>query len=268
MKQVEDEPRYECNSKIDGTKVWYYFNPPKPEEGDEIRKEGIKKIIIGAIIAIFGVSFFVSMSETFGTILLVILVAAGFVGYGLLKVKKGKEKKAELISKIVSDEEYDEMEAVMMKDIMQKGLVSLTLDEDEIKEAEPIVLHGYRNEGRTKKGKDGKYRGSENYVTIFYFTKESLYVYTYDFSTISMATLEGSTTLFYTDIVSVSINVYKPKEKNNSKVNEDEEATFNLKIIEISTLGGNTLKYSFIDSEEINKSLMGMQSLFREKKKA
>ena len=25
-----EEPKYDCNEKIDGTKVYYYFNPPKP----------------------------------------------------------------------------------------------------------------------------------------------------------------------------------------------------------------------------------------------
>lgn len=268
MKNIEEEPKYPCNSVIDGTKVWYYFNPPQIEEADEIKKDGMKKIAIGAIIALFGVAFMVSMSETFGMILLVLLVAGGFVAYGMFKVKQAKEKKAEMLSKVVSDEEYDAMEKTMMKDIMQKGLATLALDEDEIKEADPIVLHGYRNEGRIKKGKDGRNRGSQNYVTIFYFTKESLYVYTYEFSMINTETLEGSTTLFYSDIVSVSINVYKPKERVAQKNEGNDDSDFNLKLIEISTLGGNTLKYSFIDSEEVNKSLMGMQSLFREKKKA
>lgn len=41
---VVQEPKYDCNKKIDGTKVWYYFNPPQVEEGDEIIKDGKEKI--------------------------------------------------------------------------------------------------------------------------------------------------------------------------------------------------------------------------------
>lgn len=41
-KSVVKEPKYDCNEKIDGTKVYYYFNSPKPEQGDEKKKQGIK----------------------------------------------------------------------------------------------------------------------------------------------------------------------------------------------------------------------------------
>lgn len=33
-----EEPKYDCNEKIDGTKVYYYFNPPRPEQEDEKKK--------------------------------------------------------------------------------------------------------------------------------------------------------------------------------------------------------------------------------------
>lgn len=50
-----EEPKYDCNEKIDGTKVYYYFNPPRPEQEDEKKKDGIKKIVIGAVLIILAI---------------------------------------------------------------------------------------------------------------------------------------------------------------------------------------------------------------------
>ena len=49
-KAVAEETKYDCNEKIDGVKVYNYFNPPKPEQGDSKKKDGIKKIVWGVIV--------------------------------------------------------------------------------------------------------------------------------------------------------------------------------------------------------------------------
>ena len=260
-----EEPKYDCNEKIDGTKVYYYFNPPKPEQEDENKKDGIKKIIIGvaliilAIIARVKVAFINPVIYLTYIVLAMVAIGVIFIAVGAFKIKKAIETKAQLEAKKVSDEEYDEMERIMLQDIKEKGMRTLNLDEDEIKEADPLILHRYASGGDSKKGDDDKYRSTEHVSTVFYFTSDSLFVYKYSFSMKNKITSEETLTLFYTDIVSVLVGAVDSK--------AGEEDSFGLRQLTISSTGGQTVTYQFVASNEINASINAMQSLFRSKKK-
>lgn len=253
--QIE-ESKYNCNEKIDGTKVYYYFNPPNLEEEEEKKKDGIKKIAIGTIIIILYIIFGIKITFISAGIALFSIV---YIIIGFSKVKNSKKNKAELESKLVSDEEYDKMERIMLQDIKEKGLQNLNLDEEEVSEAEPLILHRYSSGGVTKKGDDNKYRSTEHVSTAFYFAKDSLFIYKYSFSMKNNVTSEETLTLYYSDIVSVLVGSV---EKNNG-----DDDSFGLQQLQIATYGGQTFTYQFISSDEIKKSINAMQSLFRSKKK-
>ena len=260
---VVQEPKYDCNEKIDGTKVWYYFNPPKIEEGDEIIKDGKEKIKNGIIFIIVAIVLFILLIKKIKTVFFISLIAIALGVVAILrgknKIKKGEEKKEELRKKIVTDQEYDRMEQIMLNDVVQKGMDNLNLDEDEIKEADPLVLHRYDNGGVAKRGEDGRDRCSEIVSTVFYFTSDTLFVYSYRFSMICKVFVEESTTLFYTDIVSTKIKKFEAQSGQSDALR--------VSTVEISTVGGQIFTYQFIDSPGINKSLNAMQSFFRSKKK-
>lgn len=261
-----EEPKYDCNEKIDGTKVYYYFNPPKPEQGDEKRKGGIENIVWGVIIFVLAIVAKIKVTfitpEEILTYIVLCMMAVGMIliVVGTFTIKKAAELKAELQSKIVSDEEYDRMEWTMFQDIKEKGMCSLNLDEDEIKEADPLILHRYGSGGESKRGEDDKYRSTEHVSTVFYFTSDSLFVYKYSFSMKSKVTSEETMTLFYSDIVSVLVGSV------DTKVGEED--SFGLRQLTISSTGGQTVTYQFVASDDINISINAMQSLFRSKKKA
>lgn len=186
-------------------------------------------------------------------------VGAILILVGVLTIQKAAKLKAELEAKIVSDEEYDRMEWVMLQDIKEKGMKYLNLDEDEIKEADPLILHRYASGGESRKGADDKYRSTEHVSTVFYFTSDSLFVYKYSFSMKNKITGEETMTLFYSDIVSVQVGAIDSK--------AGEEDSFGLRQLSISSSGGQTVTYQFVASNEINTSINAMQSLFRSKKK-
>lgn len=260
-----EEPKYDCNEKIDGTKVYYYFNPPKPEQEDEKKKDGIKKIVIGVALIILAIVARAKVTFIDPVIFLTYIsfgIAAIGIIYilvGVFKIKKSIKDKADLEAKIVSDEEYDRMEYIMLQDIKEKGLQNLNLDEEEVNEAEPLILHRYSSGGVSKKGNDDRYRSTEHVSTVFYFSSDSLFVYKYSFSMKSTVTGEETLTLYYADIVSVLVGAVETK--------AGDEDSFGLRQLTIATSGGQTFTYQFVASDEIKASINAMQSLFRSKKK-
>lgn len=264
-KEAIDEPKYDCNEKIDGTKVYYYFNPPRPEQEDFKKKDGIKKIVWGVVLIVLAIVAkvkvtFISPEKILNYIVLgIIAIAAILILVGVLMIKRAEKRKKDLESKIVSDEEYDQMERIMLQNIKEKGMKYLNLDEDEIKEADPLILHRYATGGESRKGDDEKYRSTEHISTVFYFTADSLFIYKYSFSMRNKITSEETLTLFYSDIVSVQVGAIDSK--------AGEEDSFGLRQLSISSSGGQTATYQFVASDEINVSINAMQSLFRSKKR-
>jgi len=262
-KVIPEEPRYNCGGDIDGRKVYNYFNPPEAQilQGKQKIKDGIKKIAIGVGIAVLGIGFKIASKEIpWGLMFVLLLVGAVVILIGVLGKMKGDEIVANGESKRVSDAEYDRMEAVMFNGIVKKGMEYLNLDEDEVAESEPLVLHRYLPSGIRKTGADGKTRCTENVATVFFFSADTLYTYEHKFSMMNTVTSDSTMTLFYTDIVSVQVNAVD--------VNDAEEGSIaGIKNLTIGTVGGQQFQYSFVSTEQTNRSINAMQSLFRIKKK-
>lgn len=271
-KVVAEEPKYDCGGPVDGTKVYYYFNPPesKIQEGKEKKSGGIKKIVIGAVLAVAGIAIQIKFQPFTALVLLAILaVAAVIILIGVLAIKKGEQIVKEEEAKRVSDSEYDQIENIMTKDIVQKGMEYLNLDEDEVSEAEPLVLHRYDfSHGKSKKGEDDVWRSTDNVMTVFFFSTDTLYTYEHTFSMMNTVTSDSTMTLFYSDIVSVQVSAVDVNwsQEEKEKYNTDGKVA-GVKLLTIATTGGQNFGYKFASSDQINRSINAMQSLFRSKKK-
>lgn len=271
-KVVAEEPKYECGGPVDGTKVYYYFNPPESQiqTGKEKRAGGIKKIVIGAIIAVLAIVIEIAFTPfSAGVLLGILAIAAIVILVGVFAKKKGEEIVKNEEAKRVSDSEYDQIESAMLKDIVQKGMEYLNLDEDEVSEAEPLVLHRYTyNSGKAKKGEDDMWRSTENVSTVFFFSTDTLYTYEHTFSMMNTVTSDSTMTLFYTDIVSVQVSAVDVNMTQADKEKSDSDGKIaGVKLLTIGTTGGQNLQYRFASSDQINRSINAMQSLFRSKKK-
>jgi len=273
-KVVAEEPKYDCGGPVDGTKVYYYFNPPESQiwEGKEKKSKSTKKIVIGAIIIIASIAIQIKFGLLPTSVMLgALAIAALLILIGVLGRKKGEEIIKREEAKRVSDSEYDQIESVMLKDIVQKGMDYLNLDEDEVSEAEPLVLHRYSyDSGIARRGDDDKWRSTDNVSTVFFFSADTLYTYEHAFSMMNTVTSDSTTTLFYTDIVSVqvsAVDVNKNKEDDDDELDNSEGKIAGIKLLTIATTGGQMFKYRFISSNQINRSINAMQSLFRSKKK-
>ena len=253
--------KYSCDERIDGTKIYNYFNPPDLSVVEEERSEALRPLLIGIGVIVAGIAFKI-LFDWFPWWLMLLAILGGAVAIAIFVFarKHAIQLEAELKERVVSDAEFDAMEAEILQGVMERGLQKMNLDEDEVREAPPLILHQYREGGKEKRGADGVLRCSEHISTIFYFTQDTLFIYRYLFSMIDTATKEEKRTIFYSDIVSVA-----ETEINLGKVRQDE--SWVMKELVISLSGGQTGRYSFISSDETDRRINGMQSLFRNKKR-
>lgn len=106
----------------------------------------------------------------------------------------------------MKDEEYDMMVAgYLSQDHRSKALSRIGLDEDELKEIEPICFHGYDfSRAYARKGSDGLWRSSSYQISWLFFSANQLYLYQ---DTINFDCDEKRTSteeLFYKDVTSFS----------------------------------------------------------------
>lgn len=106
----------------------------------------------------------------------------------------------------MKDEEYDMMVAgYLSQDHRSKALSRIGLDEDELKEIEPICFHGYNfNRAYARKGADGLWRSSSYQISWLFFSDNQVYFYQ---DTINFDCDEKRTSteeFFYKDVTSFS----------------------------------------------------------------
>ncbi|MCR5250822.1 MAG: hypothetical protein K6E50_09485 [Lachnospiraceae bacterium] len=253
--------KYQCDERMDGVKIYNYFNPPDLSMVKEERDEALRLLLIGIVAIVVSIAIKI-IFHGFPWWLMLLGILGGGIGIAIfvLARKHADRIEAELKTREVSDDEFDAMEAEVLKGVMQRGLEKMNLDEDEVKEAPPLILHQYREGGKEKRGEDGRLRCSEHVSTVFYFTQDTLFIYRYIFSMVDTVTKEEKRTIFYSDIVSVA-----ETELNMGKARQDESWT--LKELKISLSGGQTGSYMFMASPETDRRINGMQSLFRNKKR-
>lgn len=204
-------------------------------------------IVIGAIIFLAGVSG--SAGAAFFGIL---LIAAG-VAYIVLKTKGTP-----------TDQEYDSAVQKQLDGLKAKALSKLGIDEDEVKEIEPIVLGGYDFDhyNLCKLGKDNKWRTNRYEVIYLFFSQNEVHCYSYEFCTTEEKKTESTDVYFYQDIVSASTASTSAKLTDDKGVQKDYE----YESFKLTTAGGTALNVSMRDVDEAQRSINAMRQLLRAKK--
>lgn len=161
--------------------------------------------------------------------LILILIVVAFVAYAIfhapdseatetvLKQKTRTEGQKKVIRYFLNDggclsdhrmkdEEYDMMVLdYLNQDHRSKALSRIGLDEDELKEIEPICFHGYNfNRAYARKGTDGLWRSSSYQISWLFFSDNQVYFYQ---DTINFDCDEKRTSteeFFYKDVTSFS----------------------------------------------------------------
>ena len=169
----------------------------------------------------------------------------------------------------ISDAEYDEMVAQVINscNFKQKALDKIGMDEDELKEIEPVHFEGYQFEKAfSKQGDDNKWRSSKYQVSWLFFSTNQLFLYQYTFNMDEDGKKEATEEYFYKDITNFSTSsdtvetfVY------NTKTDKDELVNVNSNRFAI-TVPGDKFYCSLEQSDYTEQAIRGMKSLLRDKK--
>ncbi len=174
------------------------------------------------------------------------------------------------LNKVVSTSQYDEMLANILTkyDFRQMALNKIALDEEELKEIEPVHFEGFvfDKNSLSKHCEDGKWRSSKYQVTWIFFNVSQLFIYQYTFNTNQDGKSERTEEYFYKDITSfstssdtVETSVFNPVTKLSSIENVDSNR---FAII----VPGDKFYCSMRQSDYTERVIQGMKSLLRDKK--
>lgn len=213
------------------------------------------------------------LSAGIGLLLILILKGAAGVIVGLLLIafgvflvinqKKKIQAEKDRIQKekdaIPTDAQYDGEVVKALNNLRQKALNKLGIDEDEVKEIEPISFDGYVYKGATelKRGADGLFRTNKYECVQLFFSQNEVHCYTFNFDTTSDKHFESTDVYFYKDIVSVSTSSESEKVK---------DTTVEYETFKLTTAGGTALQVSLRDVNNAQRSINAMRSLLRQKK--
>ena len=166
-----------------------------------------------------------------------------------------------------TDEEYDKSVQSNIPDLRSRALQKLGVDEDEVKEIDPIVISGYRFKGASKfkKGADDKWRTNRYEAVVLYFSPREVHCYTYSFITTDSTVQEQTDVYFYRDIVTVSTSS-ESETVTDAKTGKRETANYESFVLR--TTGGNALSVAIDagNSDSVQRSINAMRQLLRQKK--
>lgn len=170
----------------------------------------------------------------------------------------------------ISDAEYDAMVKAILaqNDYRAKALAKIGLDEDQVKEIEPVHFEGYQFDKNSfsKQGVDGKYRSSKYQVSWLFFSATQVYLYQNTFNMDEDGKKEYTEEYFYKDITNFSTSTdtvetsfYDAKEKKGVLKNVDSNR-FAL------TVPGDKFYCSMDQNDYTEAAIQGMKAMLRDKK--
>lgn len=177
-----------------------------------------------------------------------------------------------LSKKPISDTEYDQMVKAVLNsnDYKQKALNKIGLDEDQVKEIEPVHFEGfqYDKQSLAKQGEDGKYRSSKYQVSWLFFSATQVYLYQNTFNMDEDGKKEATEEYFYRDITNFSTSsdtVETPVyDKTQDKVVLQNVDSNRFAI----TVPGDKFYCSLEQTDYTERAIQGMKAMLREKKNA
>ena len=172
----------------------------------------------------------------------------------------------------MTDADYDSMVASVRDslNLKQKALNKIGIDEDQLREIDPVFFEGYANENLFVGKQDGKLR-STWYETAWLFCSETqVYMYKYSWDMETDGKREKTEEYFYTDITNFNTSAEtveafniktgcNGKETSREKVNR-EYSSFGL------VVPGDNFRCSTSNSPNSESSVSAMKQKLREKK--
>ncbi|WP_296333202.1 hypothetical protein [uncultured Treponema sp.] len=183
------------------------------------------------------------------------------------------------LSKCISDSEYDLMvqKIATGTDWKQRALNKIGLDEDQLKEIDPIHFEGYYYDDKdstyAKYGRaDKKWRSSAYQISWLFFSEEQVYLYQYTFNMDEDGKSERTEEYFYKDITNFSSST-DTVEKDVPEISGcNNKVEFVKKPVDYTRFAlvvpGDKLYCSMDQSDEYEASIQGMKAKLREKKNA
>ena len=175
-----------------------------------------------------------------------------------------------LSKKPISDAEYDEMVLAVLRsnDYKKKALDKIGLDEDQVKEIEPVHFEGfqYDKQSLAKQGDDGKYRSSKYQVSWLFFSSTQVYLYQNTFNMDEDGNKESTEEYFYKDITNFSTSSdtvetpFYDKETGKDILKNVDSNRFAI------TVPGDKFYCSLEQNDYTENAIRGMKSMLREKK--
>ena len=177
-----------------------------------------------------------------------------------------------LSKKPISDAEYEELVTNFLNssDFKQKALSKIGLDEDQVKEIEPVHFEGYKydKDAMIKTGDDGIKRSSKYQVSWLFFSDTQVYLYQYTFFLDEDGREEHTEEYFYKDITNfttisdtVEASEYNPKDGRSYLVNVNSNRF-------AITVPGDKFYCSMEQNDYTESAIQGMKAKLREKKSA
>lgn len=177
-----------------------------------------------------------------------------------------------LSKKPISDAEYDQMvlDVLNSNDYKQKALNKIGLDEDQVKEIEPVHFEGFQfdKQSLAKQGDDGKYRSSKYQVSWLFFSTTQVYLYQNTFNMDEDGKKEATEEYFYKDITNFSTSSdtvetpFYDKEKMEDVLKNVDSNRFAI------TVPGDKFYCSLEQNDYTERAIQGMKAMLREKKNA
>jgi hypothetical protein len=177
-----------------------------------------------------------------------------------------------LSKKPITDEEYDAMviNVLNSENWKQKALNKIGLDEDQLKEIEPVQFEGYvfENAYSKKSDKDDLWRSSRYQISWLFFSATQLYAYQYTFNMDNFDKKEQTLEYFYKDVTNFATSSdTEETEVWNKKAKKFMKEKINSNRFTI-VVPGDKFYCSLKQNDETERAIQGMKALLREKKNA
>lgn len=175
-----------------------------------------------------------------------------------------------LSKKPISDEEYEQMviNYLNSNDFKKKAMNKIGVDEDQVKEIEPIHFEGFRfdKNSLSKQGDDGKWRSSEYQVTWLFFSDSQIYVYQNTFFMDEDGRKESTEEYFYKDITNfTTVSDTTETPEYDTKSGKTKLVNVDANKFAISVFG-DKFYCSMEQNDYTERAIQGMKAKLREKK--
>lgn len=180
-------------------------------------------------------------------------------------------------SKGITVQQYQEKLYARLRTLntKQMALKKLGIDEDEVREIDPVAFSGYvfsdKDDNLVARAGSNNWVSSDYQVTWLFFGERELFIYQYSFSMISDSKRENTMQYFYQDVTNFAAStetyqkwVSEPK-GGCSRGNEYRQASTDVDEFKI-IVPGDSLKCSMTPSDTTDAAIRGMRNKLREMK--